>query len=65
MKAAQALAYVRDRKYVIPEDIKLLAVPVLAHRLVLIEGFAGRKAYEDKITTILEEITVPTEDWSN
>lgn len=65
MKAAQALAYVRDRKYVIPEDVKLLAVPVLAHRLVLIEGFAGRKAYEDKITTILEEITVPTEDWSN
>lgn len=65
MKAAQSLAYVRDRKYVIPEDIKTLAVPVLAHRLVLLEGFAGKKAYEDKIETIINEITVPTEDWSN
>ncbi len=65
MKAAQSLAYVRDRKYVIPEDIKTLAVPVLAHRLVLLEGFAGKKAYEDKIEAIIDEITVPTEDWSN
>ena len=64
MKAAQSLAYVKDRNYVIPEDIKTLAVPVLAHRLVLAEGFAGRKVYEDKIRAILEDITVPTEDWS-
>ena len=24
-----------------------------------------RKSYEDKISSILDEITVPTEDWSN
>lgn len=64
MKAAQSLAYVRDRNYVIPEDIKTLAVPVLAHRLVLAEGLAGRKVYEDKIKAIVEDIVVPTEDWS-
>lgn len=34
-RAAQALAWASDRDYVRPDDIKKLAVPVLAHRLVL------------------------------
>ncbi|MFA5504721.1 MAG: MoxR family ATPase [Vulcanimicrobiota bacterium] len=34
-RAAQALAWASDRDYVRPDDIKQLAVPVLAHRLVL------------------------------
>ena len=34
-KCAQALAAVRGRDHVIPEDIKELAVPALAHRLIL------------------------------
>ncbi len=33
--AARALALLRGRDYVVPEDVKELAVPVLAHRLVL------------------------------
>jgi MoxR-like ATPase len=33
-KAAQALAAIRGRDHVIPDDIKRLAVPALAHRLV-------------------------------
>jgi MoxR-like ATPase len=33
-RAAQALALVDGRDYVLPDDIKTLAVPVLAHRLV-------------------------------
>lgn len=64
VKACQALAYVKERNYVIPEDVKKLAAPVLAHRLVLMEGFAGMKVYEDRINSILKTITVPTEDWS-
>lgn len=35
MKAAQALAAIRGREYVLPEDLKYLAKPVLAHRLIL------------------------------
>jgi MoxR-like ATPase len=35
MRASQGLAYVRGRDYVLPDDIKYLALPVLAHRLVL------------------------------
>ncbi|HZW03562.1 MAG TPA: MoxR family ATPase [Anaerolineaceae bacterium] len=34
-KAAQALAAVRGRDHVIPEDIKHLSIPVLAHRLLM------------------------------
>ncbi|MEG6523717.1 AAA family ATPase [Desulfotomaculum sp. 1211_IL3151] len=34
-KAAQALALVRNRNYVIPDDVKFLIKPVLKHRLVL------------------------------
>jgi MoxR-like ATPase len=35
MKAAQALALFEDRDFVTPEQIQSLAVPVIAHRLVL------------------------------
>lgn len=64
VRACQALAYVRGRNYVTPEDVKKLTAPVLAHRLVLMEGFAGMKVYEDRIESILKTIAVPTEDWS-
>ena len=33
--ASQALAAVQGRSYVIPDDIKVLAEPVLAHRIIL------------------------------
>lgn len=64
MRAAQSYAYVNGRDYVTPEDVKALAVPVLAHRLVLFDSFSGKKAYEDKITAILEKTYVPTEEFS-
>ncbi len=64
MHAAQSYAYIKERNYVLPEDIKHLAVPVLAHRLVLLEGYSGVKAYADKIESILNTTYVPTEDWS-
>jgi len=34
-KAARAAAYLDGRNYVIPEDVKQIAVPVGAHRLIL------------------------------
>lgn len=64
VRACQALAYVKGRSYITPEDVKRLAAPVLAHRLVLMEGYAGMNVYEDRIEGILRTITVPTEDWS-
>jgi MoxR-like ATPase len=35
MRAAQALALLRDRVFVLPDDVKELALPVLCHRLIL------------------------------
>ena len=35
MKAAQALALIEGRQFVIPEDVREMAVPVIAHRMVV------------------------------
>ena len=53
MKAAQALALAEGREFVIPEDVRELAVPVIAHRLIVDPQarFAGVSA-----VTIVEEI---------
>ena len=48
-KAAKAFAYIYEREYVTPDDVKLAAVPVLAHRIILSpQGkteFSTNKAY--------------------
>jgi len=60
MRAGQAMAILRQREYVLPDDIKHLAVPVLAHRLILHEEvrLQGR-SQEQVIEDILEKIPVP------
>jgi MoxR-like ATPase len=61
-RAAQSLALVSGRNYVIPDDIKSLAVPVLSHRVVgksfLQAGEFG--AAEAIIRDIVDRIRVPT-----
>lgn len=60
-RAAQALAMVEDRDHVIPDDIKRLAIPVLAHRIVprgMLPG-ADRSASEDVVRQLLGSIAVP------
>jgi MoxR-like ATPase len=59
-RAAQALALVEGRDYVVPDDIKELAMPVLAHRLMLKEG-AGRHAEASRLIVeeILQRVEVP------
>lgn len=61
-RAAQSLALVSGRSYVIPDDIKILAVPALAHRVVgksfLQAGEFG--AAEAIIRDIVDRIRVPT-----
>ena len=61
---SRAYAYIHERSYVVPEDIKAVAVPVLAHRLVLDRSAGGTEAGQNLIRTILNQVTVPTEDWS-
>lgn len=63
LRASQAYALVQGRDYVVPEDIKALAVPVLAHRIVLAGG--GLDAGEKRrfVEKALEKVVVPSEDW--
>ncbi|WP_349407695.1 MoxR family ATPase [Pseudalkalibacillus sp. SCS-8] len=62
MRALQAFAWLNDRDYVIPSDVKKLAQPVLAHRIVLSLDGELRKTNKDVIASILEDIEVPVED---
>ncbi len=58
-KAAQISAAMEGRGYVIPEDVKTNAVPVLAHRLTVVTG--SHLAPEDYLRQLLDEIPVPLE----
>ena len=60
--AAQARAAIEGRDYVIPDDIKKMANPVLAHRVV-IESSAGLRGRtrDNVISEILGSIKVPIE----
>ena len=60
--AAQSLAAINRRNYVIPDDVKRLAAPVLAHRLIVKAetGLRGQSA-EGIIEEIVSTIPVPVE----
>ena len=63
LRCAKAYAYLEGRSYVTPDDVKTLAVPVLAHRIVL--GFgSGLGGAEELVKKITESISVPTEDFT-
>lgn len=62
-RTAQAAAAIRGRNYVIPDDIKQMALPVLAHRLApSIEARLHSQAPRDRLVTILEQTPVPVEE---
>jgi len=59
-RAAQAYAAVAGRGYVIPDDMKVLAKPVLQHRLILNpESRLRRVTQESVLRDILAEVPVP------
>jgi len=61
-RAAQALALIGGRDFVTPDDIKRLARPVLAHRLILsTEAFLHNVSKETLIADILAAVPVPAE----
>ncbi|SFT66990.1 MoxR-like ATPase [Actinopolyspora lacussalsi subsp. righensis] len=58
--AARAQAAIEGREFVIPDDIQAVAVPVLAHRLVLSgEARAARQSGSDLIGQLLDRVPVP------
>ena len=59
-RAARGLAILRDRDYVIPDDIKELAYAVLAHRLILSPSARMRGLHIGKvISNLLESVPIP------
>ncbi len=60
-RASQAAAMIEGRTYVVPDDVKRLAVPVLAHR-ILTKGYlhgGQRGAVEALVERLVDEVPVP------
>ena len=64
VRAVRAYALVRGGAYIVPEDIKTVAVPVLAHRLQLSGSVGSTDAQKKAMTDVLSSVALPTEDWS-
>jgi len=61
-KCAQALAAIRGREYVLPDDVKLLAPYVLTHRIMISPAtrLRGRRL-SDVLVDVIEMVPVPVE----
>jgi MoxR-like ATPase len=56
-KASQALAFLEERDYVIPDDVKTVAPHVLAHRLISASGKQAKTIVERLLRTVPIENT--------
>ncbi|HEX4747204.1 MAG TPA: MoxR family ATPase [Gaiellaceae bacterium] len=60
LKLARCRAALRGRDFVLPDDVKAIAVPALAHRLVLRpELWVQRVSAEDVVREVLEAVPTP------
>jgi len=59
-RAAKAAAALDGRPFVVPDDVQRLAIPVLAHRLLLtVEAHASHRSAEEVVRVLLSRIRVP------
>ena len=62
MKVAKGYAAIDNRDYVMPDDVKKAALPVLTHRIMLTSSAKIKlNAAKNVITDIVEQVAVPTE----
>ncbi len=62
MKVAKGFATINNRDYVMPDDVKKAALPVLTHRIMLTSSAKIKaNAAKNIISQILDEVAVPTE----
>ncbi|MEC0107152.1 MoxR family ATPase [Paenibacillus taichungensis] len=65
LKASQAWAALHGRDFVLPDDIKVLAEPVLAHRLVFRNRVRQQEGLAERIIQeLLSQTEVPTEHFA-
>jgi MoxR-like ATPase len=61
LRAAKAAAALEDRDYVLPDDVRALAQPVLAHRLLPTpEAQISRRTTSDILADVVARVPVPT-----
>ena len=60
LRCTKAYAYLSGRDYAVPDDVKAMAVPVLAHRIKLGIGIGNPQKV---ISGLLAGIKVPTENF--
>ncbi|MCI0414012.1 MoxR family ATPase [bacterium] len=60
-RAAQAYAFFQERDYVIPDDVKKLAVPLLAHRIQLKSSVVFQENRAEEAERVIQQIvdTIP------
>jgi MoxR-like ATPase len=59
VRAARAKAALENREYVLPDDVKALAVSVLAHRLIpTAEARVARRSAEQIVADLLDQVPV-------
>ncbi len=60
VRAARAWAALEGRDYVVPDDVDVLAVPVLAHRLLpTVESAMGGRSVERTLRTLVGAVPAP------
>lgn len=62
LKCAKAYAYLDGRDYCVPDDVKAVALSVLAHRIILSYGVTDTR---EMVQRIINQTPVPTEDFSS
>ena len=62
LKAVQVRAILRGRDYVVPDDVKALAKPVLSHRILLKQAHRAGHTADQILDAILSETPVPAEE---
>ena len=60
MKGGKAYAMLHDRDYVVPDDIKAIAIPTLAHRVLLTPSARMREVTQETVVKdVLNQVSVP------
>lgn len=63
LKAVQVYALLQGREYVIPDDVKAMAKPVLGHRLILAQTLRVKGNQVDAVLEdVFNQVPVPSED---
>src|SRR5699024_521519 len=65
LKAVQVYALLQGRDYVLPDDVKAMANPVLGHRLVLSQSLRSKENRSEAILDdVISQVPVPQEELS-